>query len=466
MGERQKEVFAKRVLNTQRGRTQSEERIDVTVLASDYAKIRSMARKTNHTLRTVLRDIVVAGVRNLAAEAIVLSIVCLALPAFASRGGATQTEERAIGQLDADSAALYRSSMESRKMLREECAVLERIFSERERDWRSIGDKLESRYGMTLSQNYSYSDKDMTLYLVLTNGLAGSSPENPVLRAHRAFFSEEDAKGFVDMVAERNAAADKMNLARRLKVEKDAELAQVEDTLRTKFGVTADGEYRFDNASSTLFAVVPKPSDEELRIMRETEERALRDARERAKARQREEARAKAEAEAAMKKAKAEAEAKAKAERLAKERAKAEAEAKAKAERRAAAEKAAAEKKAKAEAEEKERKRRQAMELRMKAQREAEEKAAKAKAEAEKKAKAKARAEAEAKAAAEKKARAEAEKQAKAKAKAEAEAKAAAEKKAKAEAERQARERAKIIREREKLHDMAWGDAKRGCWLW
>ena len=394
---------------------------------------------------------------NAIAAVAALLAVLHAGSAFAAGAARRGTEEKSIGQLDADSVVVYRNGMADSARLREECAVLSRIVESREAVWRDLSSQLESRYGMTLSQNYSYSEKDQTLYLVLTNGVSGSSPQEPVLRAHRAFISDEDAQRFVNLVAERSIAADRMNRARVLRDEQAAELSAVEAMLRDKFGVLPDGEYRFDEETSTLFAIVPLPTLEERRLARAVEEQAVRDARERARAWKREAAREKAEAEA---KAKSEAESRARAEkdriaaetaamRAAEAKAKAEADAAraaAEAQARAEKERLAAEKKAKAEAEKK-----------AKAEAEAKAKAAEAKARAEREARerveqetaARIKAEAEAKAraekerlAAEKKAKVEAEKKAKAEAEAKARAKKeriAAEKKAKAEAEAKAK---------------------------
>ena len=335
---------------------------------------------------------------NAIAAVAALLAVLHAGSAFAAGAARRGTEEKSIGQLDADSVVVYRNGMADSARLREECAVLSRIVESREAVWRDLSSQLESRYGMTLSQNYSYSEKDQTLYLVLTNGVSGSSPQEPVLRAHRAFISDEDAQRFVNLVAERSIAADRMNRARVLRDEQAAELSAVEAMLRDKFGVLPDGEYRFDEETSTLFAIVPLPTLEERRLARAVEEQAVRDARERARAWKREAAREKAEAEA---KAKSEAESRARAEkeRIAAEKAAMKAaEAKAKAEADAA--RAAAEAQARAEKE------------RLAAEK-------KAKVEAEKKAKAEAEAKARAekeRIAAEKKAKAEAEKKAKAEA--------------------------------------------------
>lgn len=354
------------------------------------------------------RGIVITGVRNFAALAIFLSIVCLALPSFGGWLGGDDNDgpavrERQIGLFNAAKMAEYRAACERRDNLEEDCRALERMVREEEEHYAALGLELEGKYGMTLSENYRYSEKDLTIYLVVTNGLFDSSPENPVMRAHRAFVSHEEAQGFVGIVEARKAAlADAAKLRAFLHAKKIG-LEKALGDLQSGFGVFAGKEYRLDQETGMFFEVHPLPSEAELKAMREAEERAVREAkeRERMEAAARKEAERRMERERRIAKEKAEREAKA-----ARERARAAAEAKAKAEReeKARAErerKAAQERAARAEAEAKAKAEKERKIAKEKAEREA--KAERERVKAEKKAaEARARAEAEARAKAEK----------------------------------------------------------------
>lgn len=330
-----------------------------------------------------------------AAVAITVAFAASAAPAF---------RERQIGLFGAQKIADYKNAVARRDNLAEDCRSLARMIGEKEGDYADAGAELERKYGITLTENYRYDEKDLTVYLILTNGLFGSSQDKPVSRAHRAFVSEAEARQFVSLVASRRAIAEDVLVLRRFLDAKQKDYAVALRALKEGFGDSEGRKYRLDEETGMFFELLPMPTDAEIKAQREAEARAEREAKEQARlkaeaekmaareAERRAEAerkaaeKARAEREAAEKKAKAEAEAKAKAEmKAAKE-----------AERKARAEREAAEAKAKAEAEAKARaelKARKEAEKKARAEREAAE--AKAKAEAEALAKAeKARAEA------------------------------------------------------------------------
>ena len=453
MGERQKEVFAKRVLNTQRGRTQSEERIDVTVLASDYAKIRSMARKTNHTLRTVLRDIVVAGVRNLAAEAIVLSIVCLALPAHASPGGAAQTEggaglsntggpmllspawflddgsfvrrrEEKVAVLSPERLRELQRLIAGRNAFRADIAALERLSAEETEALQAIDARFAGEYGVRQDRQYSYDADKMTLFLVSSDPRHGGTAEQPAFLPHRVFPTEEEAAEFRALMKAKEMSLNALQVYGAALAGRREKYSLTLAAMQSAFGLALDRAYRLEPETRSVFVqfvappAPPKPTPEEIaakkaaeaeaeRLAREAarkkalelreEAKRLADEKKRLAAEETEAGRERDEALRRVEKELAEIDAKEA------ERAKAEAKAKAEAEKKAKAE---AERKAKAEAEAK-------REAEKKAKAEAERKA-KAEAEAKREAERKAKAEARAKEEAERKAKAEAEKKLKA----------------------------------------------------
>ena len=467
----------KEVLNTRRkDDAPAEEAVNVSVLLSDYAKLRTIARETRTTTMETLRSTLCSGIRRLAAEsAVFTAALCLFLAPSARAGifGADSGEaeprmrERQIGFFAGGKKDAYVKSVGERADLEEDCRVLARLVREKEARYDDISRELESRFGMTLTENYDYSDADLTLYHVATNGLFGSSPDNPVRRAHRAFVSQDEADGFVALVNSRTAVVADAAHIKRFLAEKQRALAANAATMLSDFGVSSEKKYRFDDKTGRLFELQPMPTEEELKAQREAEERAIRDAKEHARLAA--ETKAKAEREARLAREKAEKEA-----REAKERARREAEAKAKAEKaRLEAERKAAEAKARAEREEREKAEKEARLAREKAEKEAKEAKERARREAEAKAKAeKARLEAERKAA-EAKARAEREEREKAekarkaaekKAREEAEARARAEKKA---AEKRAREEARLAEERARRDRKLREDAeKEGNGFW
>ena len=330
-----KRNYKDKVLNTQRDEAPDGIKVDVAVLLSDYAKLRALARTKRKSKMEMLQEVLCNGVRRLSGEASAALIVALfylsIIPANAGIFGGTSDDrpavrERQIGLLGPAKMADYKASCEMRANLAEDCSALARMISDKEGRYAEKSAELESKYGMTLSQNYNYSKEDLTLYLIVTNGLFGSSQEKPVMRAHRAFVSEEDANGFVAAVSSRSAIAEDVAILRRFLAERRNELKAKEARLLEDFGVFSGKEYRLDEKTGMLFELQPLPTEAELKAQRDAEARAVADAKEHA--------RLKAEAE---KKARAEADAREKAEREAME--------KAEKERRAA------EKKAKAEAE-------------------------------------------------------------------------------------------------------------------
>lgn len=443
------------VLNTSKDKQTGEMTVDVTVLLSDYAKIRALARERGKRPMEVLKDIICGGVRHLAgvsSMALVATMVIFSsMPAHAglfssgagdADGKPAAVRERQVGLFGPAKIESYKTSCEAHENLIEDCASLNRMIKEKEAHYSEISAELEQKYGMTLSQNYHYNSEDQTLYLVVTNGLFGSSPEKPVKRAHRAFIGEADAQGFLDRVAMRNAAAEDASVLRRFLKEKRMDLSSNEKELNDQYGVVQGKNYRLDEETGMFFEVLPLPTEAELKAMREAEKRAIREAEE--------QARIKAEAE---KKAKAEAEARAEAERrAAKAQAEAErkaAKAQAEAERQAAKAKAEAEKRAKEEAERKARREREAAEARARAEKKRQEAELEARRKAEKEAEAaRKRAEAEAEA------RAREERKAAERARKEAERAAELEKKRmeelRKEEEARARERAKALRKAER----------------
>ena len=347
---------ARKVLNT-RARESGEEALDVTVLMSDYAKLRAIARKAHNSTMAVLRTTLCSGIRRLVAESVPFSAALFLFLAPSSRAGIfgadsgeaePRMRERQIGFFAGGKKDAYVKSVGERADLEEDCRVLARLVREKEARYDDISRELESRFGMTLTENYDYSDADLTLYHVATNGLFGSSPDNPVRRAHRAFVSQDEADGFVALVNSRTAVAADAAHIKRFLAEKQRALAANAATMLSDFGVSSEKKYRFDDKTGRLFELQPMPTEEELKAQREAEERAIRDAKEHARLAA--EAKAKAEREARLAREKAEKEAK-----EAKERARREAEAKAKAEKaRLEAERKAAEAKARAEREERE----------------------------------------------------------------------------------------------------------------
>ncbi len=366
-----KETVTHKVLNTRADGGKDCVAVEVRVLLSDYAKIRVIAREKKMTTMSVLEKILSSGIRNLSRA--MVAVICLfAISARASLfgdGNRPAVRERQVGLFGAAKMADYKSAVERRNNLEEDCRALARMAAEKDARYSEICGELESRYGMTLTENYNYSKEDLTLYLVVTNGLFGSSPGKPVMRAHRAFLGEDDANGFVSLVAARNAVAEDAAQIRRFLAARRADLAASQEALREKFGVQPGKDYRLDEETGMFFEVLPVPTEAELKAMREAEERAIRDAKEQARIKAEAERKAAREAkeakEAAERKAKAERELAAKKARL--EREAAEKRAKAERARREAAEKA-----------ERERQRREA-----EAKREAEKRAAKAAREAE-----------------------------------------------------------------------------------
>ncbi len=352
------------------------------------------------------------------------SLLCLNAGAWPfSSSDKPSTNERVVGRLGKAATAQFQEGVRRRQLRAEEITVLSRIIDEKRGEWRDLGKELKQRFAISESGTYTFNATNLTIYLVLTNGIAGSSPSRPVFRPHHAFPSQEDAEDFLRLVAARNITSAQIDTFLSVLEEKRQEHRLSEMYLDKNFGIKPEKKYRFDAETGELFEITAVPSASQAKAVRESKRKADEMAKEKARA----EAEAKAAAE---KKAKAEKE---RAEKLAAEKARQEAEAKAAAEKKAKAERERIEKLAAEKA-------RQEAEAKAAAEKAAREKAAKdakiakEKAEAEKRAaELKAKLDAEARAAAEKKARIEreaAERLAAERARKEAEARAAAEKKA------------------------------------
>ena len=444
-----KETEASEVLNTHADNGQKYVAVDVSVLLSDYAKIRAIARERRKTPMRILEQLVCKGVRELSGALIVAILafvvvnagadssgtheMAAAIPSqadsgmllspswFKDDGSFIRRREEKIAVLSPDRLRELQRLVAARNAYRADMAALERLSAEQSEAVRAMDARFAGEYGIRQDRRYSYDADKMTLFLVSSDPRHGGSEENPAMLPHRTFPTEEEATAFLALMKAKEEALTAIRVF-------DAALADRREKFRVTlagmqagFNLSLDRAYRLEPETRSVYAqfvappAPPAPTPEELAAQKAAKEEAERLAREEARKkaqelreeakrlaeekkklaaeeteanREREEALRKVEKELAELDAKAAKEAKEKAEReakAAKEKARAEAEAKARAEKEAR-------EKARAEAKAAEKKARAEAEAKARAEKEAKEKAAKeariAKAKAEQEAKA------------------------------------------------------------------------------
>lgn len=265
---------------------------------------------------------------------ILAGILLFSLNAFAWPFGNNENKprfsERKIGSFNATRIVHFQNLVGKRQVLEEDISILKRVLSEQEAEWNSYGQKMKSEYGVSPDLLYTFSPTNLTVYLIITNGVPGASQKTPILRAHRAFSNKDQATKFLRLVSSRNLSDNRVKVLKSILDEKTASRSQILNELRTVYYVDPNKNYRFDAKTGDLFEVTQLPSEAQIKAAREAKK----------KADEEKEKKARAEKLAAEKKAKAEklaAEKAEKARREAEKKAKADAKAKKKLEKKAKA---------------------------------------------------------------------------------------------------------------------------------
>lgn len=168
--------------------------------------------------------------------------------------------ERKIGSLGVARVAHFQGLVSQRQIIEGDISILNRVLLEQESEWNSYGKTMKSEYGVTPDLLYTFSPTNLTVYLIITNGVKGATQETPILRAHRAFANREQATKFLKLVSSRNSSDNRVKVLRSLLEEKKTTLSKILNELSTVYYVDPGKNYRFDAKTGDLFEVTQLPS--------------------------------------------------------------------------------------------------------------------------------------------------------------------------------------------------------------
>lgn len=252
---------------------------------------------------------------------ILAGIFLFSLNAFAWPFGNNENEnkprfsERKIGSFNATRIVHFQNLVGKRQVLEEDISILKRVLSEQEAQWNSYGQKMKSEYGVSPDLLYTFSPTNLTVYLIITNGVPGASQKTPILRAHRAFSNKDQATKFLRLVSSRNLSDNRVKVLKSILDEKTASRSQILNELRTVYYVDPNKNYRFDAKTGDLFEVTQLPSEAQIKAALEAKKKADEEKEKKAKAEKLAAEKAEKARREAEKKAKADAKAKKKLEK-------------------------------------------------------------------------------------------------------------------------------------------------------
>jgi|GEM_PF-1329789 len=145
----------------------------------------------------------------------------------------------------------FQKIINARAIVTTDLRVIRRLISQKQQELARLNEKLVSDFKMTPGGKYHYDSKTRTVYELAdssTNAAAGA--DSKVLTR---FKNTRMADLFLKITNNRQQCVGQVQLLVEMAVEKEAELASLEETLAKRFKMSRNMNYEYDPATKTLY---------------------------------------------------------------------------------------------------------------------------------------------------------------------------------------------------------------------
>lgn len=169
---------------------------------------------------------------------------------------APQWVEKEVAVFTEDQSSEFLRAIRTRTALTEEAVAIERHLARKMRELSQRDAALREQYGMEAGRVWLYRPETRTLVWV-GESEAGEREEHEF----RTLPDEAASERFIALLNAKQAAADQIAAFRDARAEKLNKIARINKWLLRTHGVRPDAQYRYDEATRTLWEKVPVPQD-------------------------------------------------------------------------------------------------------------------------------------------------------------------------------------------------------------
>lgn len=177
--------------------------------------------------------------------------------------GAIRTEWRTLSGQEEDR---FISLVQRRTNIREELAVLARLFDEKATEESKLDHALLARFSIAEDKSYRFDRKSRALYRVFTpardnsNELADSDLDTANREVLHKTLTDAETRLFVRCVEAKDRIQVAVQGIRVLNNQKLKQWNKVQDDLLEAFGIQPDADYSYDKGTRTIYTIGIKSS--------------------------------------------------------------------------------------------------------------------------------------------------------------------------------------------------------------
>ncbi len=161
----------------------------------------------------------------------------------------------------------------ARRRAQEDYAVVTRLIEEKNLEIRTFNLQMKEQFGIDPELNYQFdADTGAILQLTMKPGLTEEQKRQTTINAEqlkdfydfttlRTLTNEVERTRFMRLAAGKQLASDQIRVLLLLQNEKEIENNTLHEEMATRYAISMDREYRYDNDSKTLFELVLVPKD-------------------------------------------------------------------------------------------------------------------------------------------------------------------------------------------------------------
>lgn len=161
----------------------------------------------------------------------------------------------------------------ARRRAQEDYAVVTRLIEEKNLEIRTFNQQMKELFGIDPELNYQFdADTGAILQLTMKPGLTEEQKRQTSISADqlkdfydfttlRTLTNEVERTRFMRLAAGKQLASDQIRVLLLLQNEKEIENNTLHEEMATRYAISMDREYRYDNDSKTLFELVLVPKD-------------------------------------------------------------------------------------------------------------------------------------------------------------------------------------------------------------
>ena len=163
----------------------------------------------------------------------------------------------------------------AKQYLTEEAAVLKRVGKQKKKQYQNLQENLQQVFQILPESTYQFDQEKKIVYeLVAEDAVVNLTEENDekaasdiekkdvstsqryAKRIHKQLQNETQVRKLLQLTRDKKLVHEQMRSIQALRVEKEYELGRINKVMASKFAMTPEGIYSYDDESMTLYEVV------------------------------------------------------------------------------------------------------------------------------------------------------------------------------------------------------------------